>query len=295
MARTFSDNLFDVGYDWDNFFTPWRYGDDLKFKDINAERPYLIINATDATARAESVAGHISIRNENGNEKELEPSTFGRIFTFTTETFYEQLNSDINEYPIGYAVMASSAFPAVFNYVTMRNYTNEGSEKNYVHVFDGGNTDNLGITSVKNILERYEKENKRKIQKVVIILVDAYTKPIGIDREKSDSRTSFFLERFVDLNIMDSFDSLLSANRRHKLMEFKNWFKEMYPNNSIFFHITFEALPDKEVKLKENLNKIPTNFSITDENARHIDHAIGILLNENNAELKRIKNLLIDQ
>lgn len=294
MARTLSDNLFDVGYDWDNFFTPWKYGDDLKFKDFNAERPYLIINATDSTASESNNAEHKSIHNENSNQEEPEPSTFGRIFTFTTETFYEQLNSDINEYPVGHAVMASAAFPAVFNYVTMRNYTTEGAKKNYVHVFDGGNTDNLGITSVRNILERYGEQNKKKLEKVVVILVDAYTKPIGIDRRKSDSRTSFFLERFVDLNLMDSFDTLLSANRSHKVAEFRKWFNKKFPEDSVFLHITFEGLPSKENDLRENLDKIPTDFSINDENARYIDRAVEILLSEDNLILQRIKSLLVD-
>ncbi|MBW2570484.1 MAG: patatin-like phospholipase family protein, partial [Deltaproteobacteria bacterium] len=112
MAQTFEDNLFDVS----------PIGSELKFRDLNPERPYLIINATDGTENI-------------GKEKH-----FGELFTFTKEDFSNKLNSDINSYSVARAVMASAAFPGAFNYMTLMDYRNpKVKDERYLHLFDGGN------------------------------------------------------------------------------------------------------------------------------------------------------------
>ncbi len=269
MARTFADNLYDVGYDWDNIITPWRYGDDLDFKDLNQERPYLVINSTD-------------------NTEPLDSQSSENIFTFTSENFFEELKSDINEYPIAHAVVASAAFPAVFNYVTIKNY-NEGDKKEYRHVFDGGCADNLGLTSARKIIEI----NRNKFKKFVVILVDAYTKPKGTDRTLPDPRSSFIIDRLVDTNFLDAFNSLLSANREEKVNGLKDWLEEEFPDTSAFFHIKFDSLEDEHQNLKRKLDKIGTNFAISDEDVKIIDQAVDILVQKENKDLEKIHNLLI--
>jgi hypothetical protein len=111
MAQTFADNLYDIRYT----------GRDLKFRDINPERPYLILNATNGTERADQT-----------------DSEFGSIFTFTDEDFRQRANSDVGSYFVARAVMASAAFPVVFNYTTLRNYFFSKPNR-YLHLFDGGN------------------------------------------------------------------------------------------------------------------------------------------------------------
>jgi NTE family protein len=86
MAQTLADNLFD---------TPV-LGRDLTVGELNPTRPYLLINATNAT------------RHEPG-----QPFPFGTPFTFTEEDFRDRIGSDIHSFPLARAVMSSSSFPGV--------------------------------------------------------------------------------------------------------------------------------------------------------------------------------------
>lgn len=76
-------------------------------------------------------------------------------------------------------VMATASFPAVFNFVTLRNFEVSDNRERYVHVFDGGNSDNLGLKSAMRIIDL----NKDKYGKIVVILMDAYTQ--STDRNKN--------------------------------------------------------------------------------------------------------------
>ena len=75
-----------------------------RFKDLNPERPYLILNST------------------NGSEDDPEEPHFGEAFPFTREQFKRQLNSSIDDYPVAWAVTASAAFPGVFSFVTSEGF-----------------------------------------------------------------------------------------------------------------------------------------------------------------------------
>ena len=256
MAQTFSDNLYDKRI----------IGLPLTFQDLNPERPYLIINATDAT--------------ENRFDCDKSARHFGEVFTFTYEDFKSQLNYSINHYEISRAVMASAAFPAVFNYMTLRDYCNE----RYVHVFDGGNSDNLGLKSLKKVIAL----NRKKYKKVIVILVDSHVEAKGIDNKKYDPRSLF--SYVMDMNMMDSFDSLLESNRTDLLDEFEN------DNTIEFWHIKFDDVKDPE--LKKRLNKIPTNFKISKSKENGdvalIDKAVKDLISKENAKLNLIRNILLD-
>ena len=193
MAQVFADSLFDV----------YPTGQDLEMRDLNPERPYLILNATNATEKA--------------NNKYMK---FGSVFTFTHEDFKSWAGSDILSYPVANAVMASAAFPAVFKYVTLRDYREDNDcayeEKCFLHVFDGGNADNLGLTSLKRIIENKSLMNEKGYRKIVIILVDSYIKSRGVDRDNYEPPLSALT------SVMDATDSLLETNREHLLNEFRD-------------------------------------------------------------------------
>ncbi len=256
MAQTFSDNLYDRR----------TFGYDLRFRDINPERPYLIINATDAT--------------EKRNDCDGFSKDFGEVFTFTYEDFKSQLNSNINRYKISRAVMASAAFPAVFNYMTLRDYCN----RRYVHVFDGGNSDNLGLKSLKKVIAL----NRNKYKKVIVILVDSHVEAKGIDNKEYDPRSLF--SYVMDMNMMDSFDSLLESNRKVLIDEFEE------DNTVEFWHIKFDDVKDSD--LRKKLNKIPTNFKISKSKEKDhvtlIDRAVNDLISNENQKLKLIREILLD-
>ena len=117
-------------------------------------RPFIIINSTDMS--------------------------LGRQFEFTQEQF-DLLYSDLSSYPIGYAVAASGAFPGVLTPLTLHNYDKEDDYepprwvqklpetlspsadeyyfyklfrtyieggRPYIHLVDGGVSDNLGLLPV---------------------------------------------------------------------------------------------------------------------------------------------------
>lgn len=148
-----------------------------------AARPRLILNASDLVT--------------------------GSRFEFTEE-FFGCLGATLADYPIGYAVAASSAYPVGFAAVTLRNFgaptdgcltTSDraalmsahlnpeawlrATRKQrflqtervpYIHLVDGGITDNLGLQGVLERLtdgELSDLLNTRKLAAVVVIVVNA--------------------------------------------------------------------------------------------------------------------------
>jgi predicted acylesterase/phospholipase RssA len=124
----------------------------LTYADLRADRPRLLINATDLQS--------------------------GQRFVFANESF-DAINSDLSKYPIGYAVAASSSVPVVLHQVTMRDFSTVF--KQYRHFVDGGINDNLGVVS---LLEAYKAENDAAIaagqpapyaKGAVLVILDAGT------------------------------------------------------------------------------------------------------------------------
>jgi predicted acylesterase/phospholipase RssA len=257
MAQTFEDNLYDRK----------PLGQSLKMENLLPDRPYLILNSTNGTT-----------------------GKFAQPFTFTREDF-EALDSDINAYDLSRAVMASATFPAVFNFMTLKNYTDGiGEDELYTHVFDGGNFDNLGLESTWKILATLS-DNNISYERLVVILVDAYADSGGVNGGESDTRK--FFDFIVDTNFIDATDSLLSNNRDRVLETFDGQFSDHRPKpKSIFYHIRFADVQD--TALRKQLNSIKTDFRIKPEDADAIDDAVEQLLSPDNTCLIGIRDLLID-
>jgi predicted acylesterase/phospholipase RssA len=140
MAKIFSRELFSRG------------GRTMTYADLRADRPRLLINATDLQS--------------------------GRRFVFCNETF-DQLNSDLSRFPIGYAVAASSSVPVVLHQVTLRDFST--AFKQFRHFVDGGVEDNLGVLT---LLETYQASNEAAAKMgrplpyakgAVLLIIDAGT------------------------------------------------------------------------------------------------------------------------
>ncbi|MBI9083706.1 MAG: patatin-like phospholipase family protein [Desulfobacterales bacterium] len=296
MAETFQDNLFSVA----PFQPP------LTFKDLNTARPYLIINATNAT---ENIA---------------RAKPFGNTFTFTHEDFSREVASDITEYSMARAVMASCAFPGLFNCMTLRNFR----DRSFLHLYDGGVHDNLGLCTLerilcmacqdaatdnragagyggqdpclcrqgvkkrgnlKQILQRIDAMPDKPYDHYVVILVDAHTTPKGGDRDDPDPRGIVSRLIPLDMNVLDSVDTFLTIKREAKLHEYRT---ESEKNDRFtFLHFSFENLDDGiddvphlpfgihgEMDLRRRLNEIPTSLHLTRINGRRIDTAVDWLL-----------------
>jgi hypothetical protein len=172
MAQTLADNLYGTRI----------LGTNLRLSELNPTRPYLLINAT--TAADQDAPGIIA----------ADEYAFGSVFTFTEQDFRDRLNSDVGSYSLARAVMASSAFPLIFPSQTLQDFrpgalqtycqdNHNGdltcTDKQYLHVFDGGNSDNLGLKSVKRALFQMEVEGRLTHDRIIVLLVDAFTRPRG--------------------------------------------------------------------------------------------------------------------
>ncbi len=183
------------------------------FADLNqSSGPKLLINATSVTA---------------GGEK----------FIFSAESFF-LLNSDISKFKISSAVMASGAFPGVFNNVTLAAFHSDMKEdykhfqlagsashsarrmtpEHYEHLLDGGPSDNLGVSTLLHaarIFARQRVSENKEFKGCIIFAVDAApeAKITSLQlREKADARTWY--DFFVDTNVLSATDALLVRQRR---------------------------------------------------------------------------------
>lgn len=212
MAQTLANNLFS---------RRGAFGGELALSELNPTRPFLLINATNATSQWHT-------------DGTLDDFPFGSVFTFTHDDFIDRLCSDAAAYPLARAVMGSSSFPLVFATMSLRDYRPSPpappspclpppdlpkQEWRYQHVFDGGNSDNLGLRSVKRALLQMEVEGRLKdYDRVIVLLIDAFTLPSGAARDAPDPRS--LLSLLVDTNVSDAVDSLLQTNRDALMGEF---------------------------------------------------------------------------
>ncbi len=259
MARVFADNLYDGPG-----------GSDLCFKDINPSRPYLIINSTNGTR-----------------------GRFGRPFTFTREDF-QGLDSDIEGYGISRAVMASASFPGVFQSMTLRDFApRDATDARFVHVLDGGVIDNLGLGSVKKVLEM----NKNSYDRMVIILVDAHVDTEGASDTVYDTRS--MADYVVDENFLDSVGILMAERRKALLEDFREELKKYRDKTVVFYHIEFDDVnrfTGKE-ELGKRLDKIKTDFNLVPEDTAKddIDSAVRLLVIKDNECLDSIRRVLVEK
>jgi predicted acylesterase/phospholipase RssA len=315
MAQTFADSLYDVAVT----------GRDLTFAELNPERPYLIVNSTNATGGYSAGAGGDGF-------------PFGSVFTFTTEDFRERIGSDLSTYSVARAVMASASFPVVFPSMTLRDYRPQPDKYNrYVHVFDGGNSDNLGLATFRRVLLEAALDGRiANYDRVVVISIDAFTRPAGAPSVNADSRGDFF-SYFLDTNLSSAIDSLLQANRASSLDQFRNraftW-KECdteprsYPKRLcdaidklggslderlalekrlVFYHIGFDDAGDAQIgdfdkdgnpvkiRLIERLDRIPTSLKMSGPDRDAIDTAVELIVNERNDCLRAIRDIVMDK
>jgi hypothetical protein len=211
--------------------------------------------------------------------------------------------------------MASASFPVVFNYMTLRNFSADTAR--YLHTFDGGNSDNLGLTSLKRILLDERVNRPGRFRRVVLIIVDSYIRSKGVDRDEPDGRCAFCY--VADMNAVDAVDALLAANRANLVEDLRegsldtkkdcaqgNLPREVCENprleaqveqvrNQLFvFHVKFE-----DSRLREKLEQIPTHFRITDDrdgrsNSVYLDGAAEELISPESTCLGRIYAILTD-
>ncbi|HZR46366.1 MAG TPA: hypothetical protein VFA47_06660, partial [Candidatus Manganitrophaceae bacterium] len=222
---------------------------------------------------------------------------------FSEETFRE-LGSDLRSYRIASAVNVSSAFPGVFQDVALQDFKeSRAGSPVYLHLFDGGPIDNLGIRSLWSFelpsalagAVGPEGTFTANFPKgCVLISVDASPDRADPDRNRLDSRKA--IDYFIDRNALEASDVML-LRIRGDLLEAVGMVSPREIDRDLFsdfdlydkpenrcrvWHIALRHLlqvPERR-PLAERVNNIQTKFNITPEEQNDLFEAARVLVEE---------------
>lgn len=252
--------------------------------------PFLVINGTDITT--------------------------GTRFDFTQHSF-DLICSDVSKYPIAAAVAASSAVPGALTPVTLKNYAGRcgcalpdwvepalqqnGGRMNrraavlmtyqdprsrpFIHLVDGGVSDNVGLQPVIDYLQSVPLSPKRqsdlassRATKIVLIIVNAYASPERNWDKRESPPNSFTIaaaaaSHTLDQRTLDTVDYLREAlaDLRVRLQLSPN--VQVYP---VFLSFT----NFRELKQQQFYLNLPTSFFLPGTDVDKLRQAGRELLRE---------------
>ena len=286
---------------------------------LRGNRPYVILHATNLSS--------------------------GERFEFTQDEF-DLLGSDLTTFPVARAVTASSAFPFLLSPATLKNYPEPqnfkvpqeitsglGSyngdrrfwhwavrqndylnkdAKPYIHLMDGGLSDNIGLRAIENAF-RWGSIRRgiinNKIEKLIIIVVNAKTEdqdalsldpvPPGLP-DVAYKTTTIALDNYSFESIETMRDltkqrkqtqtTLAVCNNRLKECHSKELFTELSGNiEPVVIDLNFELLPDRQQA--EHLLSLPTSFSLPKEDIDQLIDAGSQLLDQSSEFQSLIQEL----
>jgi len=215
-------------------------------------------------------------------------------FTFTDERFV-RLHSILASYRVANAVNASSAFPGAFQDVTLQWYMDPPQ---YVHLYDGGPIDNLGVQAVVEYLNRNILGTSLMglfPKGCLFIVVDATPASEHSELNQGQSSRSF-IDYFVDTNALDAMDAMLMESRRSLLDRmgipvgsFDREMRGRLPVNDLqqcgceVRHIALRQLrnsgeSDAELNLAERVTQIKTKFWVSKEEQDDLFQAAKLIM-----------------
>lgn len=275
------------------------------FADIRQDSPLIILNASDLGG--------------------------GVRFSFI-QRYFNLLCSDLSQFSIARAVAASSAVPLLFKPIVLKNhfgcvdiyaewmreaftesqnnndpeltltvngllsYYNK-QERQYVHLVDGGLTDNLGLRAIYDILEvaggaelmaRTLANNRPK--RLIFISIDASTSAaLGIDQSAKHPTIGDTMTAITDLQLIRYNASTVELTRR----QIKRWASRLSTEDHkvepFFVHLDFNQIKDKSKRF--DLNQVPTSFEIEKPQVDLLINT-GIELLNTHPEFIRLKDQL---
>jgi NTE family protein len=232
--------------------------------------------------------------------------TTGNRFSFTQPTF-DLICSDVNSYPISRAVTASSAVPVLFNPIVLKNYgdtchtdTHELLDKMlanpdlnlrqknlvsnvdtlrdtkarpYIHLVDGGISDNLGlrafvdwtdILGTREFIEQLLGIDIDKPREVALILVNAALSPErSIDQTAKKPSTRDMLSAVTDAQMLR-----YTLETQMLIQELVDRASKQFQDDEVPVNIHVILLSFKDVENQAQflrLNAIQTTFELPDE------------------------------
>ena len=284
-----------------------------------ANGPFIIINATEMT--------------------------LGTRFQFT-QNYADIICTNLSEMPVARAVAASSAVPLLFSPITIVNRAgecgwqepawataalasdnrtsrlynlasnitelNNREEHPYLHLFDGGLADNLGLRAILDgvlrhdgITQALDAMNMNDTRKVVVILVNAET---ALDVESSrkmqtptfaaslGAATSVPLQRYSFETVAllkdrlrewerESYESTCGAGAAARGKHSRNATGDCKGVEFYFIEVNFSEYPDPDER--NYLKQLPTSFALDDEAVDRLI-AAGRLVLRNNREYQSL-------
>lgn len=286
-------------------------------------RPFIIINATDVS--------------------------MGSRFDFTQRQF-DMLYSDLASYPVGHAVAASAAFPGLLTPLTLRNYPKKkdyvvpewvreelrradvsrlryaqavqaetyiGSGRPFVHLSDGGVSDNLGVLPVIQLLgNSYPGDDASSIlasgviKKVVIVTVNAKRSSRADWDAKGEVLGLFKVLGVAASTPMGNFSDAelallrLFAGQSSETRRMRDRIARLYGAEALaqhfpelagpavdyhFIEVEFDRIPDEAERAY--LNSIPTAFKLEREQVDRLREAAARILDSNPDFLQLLEGL----
>jgi NTE family protein len=255
----------------------------------------------------------------------------GVRFSFLQE-YFDLLCSDLSTFPVARAVAASSAVPVIFNPVVLKNHagcrppsqgmflsTNaevarspqlwhliEGlssyaakDQRQYIHLIDGGITDNLGLLSIYEITEAAGGAKKllthlggKPTPYLVVISVNASTLPqYAMETSNRVPSMEDTINSVTDIPIHRTNAATLELIQN----SIRRWSSELEtpqtPIETFFVKIDFGGLTEPGDKLF--FNQIPTSFALRDDQVDRLVLA-GRALLQDNLDFQRLIQELSD-
>lgn len=243
----------------------------------------------------------------------------GQRLNFVQE-FFDPMCVDLGKMPIARAVAASSAVPLVFAPVTVNNHagscgyqmpaflqtqtdpaagkvlrqklgTLTDSRRPYLHLVDGGLTDNLGIGSLLDVTDMIpvqvlrEKAQSGKIRRIAVISVNAGNRP-SKDYDQSPNVPGLAAVASAIIDIPIDRNSEVSLQRFRTFTD--RWNKEAgsRPVELYFISLNLTDLPDSA--LKDKVLNIATSFALSKADIASLQSASRLLL-QGNPQYQRLK------
>jgi len=249
----------------------------------------------------------------------------GVRFSFIQE-YFNLLCSDLASFPIARAVTASSAVPVLFAPVVLENHSGcdvaseaylqkidtanlpaqvsqvvdglktyaDKEQRKYIHLVDGGITDNLGLMAIYEMVgvaggikSLHQVLSGKPAKNVVLISVNAST---HVKHEMELSREEPSLEDTINTMTDVQLHRYNAASVDLMKGALQSWADELstpeQPITPHFIEISFDSLPKPQ---RDYVNAIPTALTLNDEQVDHLIE-LGQRLLYDNPEFQRFIN-----
>ena len=249
--------------------------------------------------------------------------SIGRRFDFTQE-FFDLMCLDLSDLRLARAVAASSAVPVVFSPITINNnggncgYTlpprlqnalEHGSDEQqqtrtrrefgqelalyqnsksrpYIHLLDGGLTDNLGLRGLLDAAEIYPSHTlyrqfaNQNVRKIIVISVNAQNQPDSIiDQSAKVPGLYDVLSAIINVPIdQNSQESLRRIRAVADQWNSQAGSRKGHPISMHFVSLSLRDLPDSA--LRKNVLNISTSFYLPREDINNLKEAARVLMRQ---------------